>query len=214
MFVGRYMTANPLTVPETMPVQEAEELMRKHKIRRLPVVRGDKLVGIVTEIDILRVTPSSATSLSVFELNYLLSRLLVKEAMTKTPRIISPEATIEEAALIMRENNVGALPVVENGKLVGIITESDIFDAFIDLMGLRMTGTRVVIDVENRLGVLAEVTEIIKAHGVNIISLACQAREDGVSGEVVLRLDTQNPKSLLADLEKRGYRVVHVTGWS
>jgi acetoin utilization protein AcuB len=208
------MTANPLTVPETMPVQEAEELMRKHKIRRLPVVRGDKLVGIVTEIDILRVTPSSATSLSVFELNYLLSRLLVKEAMTKTPRIISPEATIEEAALIMRENNVGALPVVENGKLVGIITESDIFDAFIDLMGLRMTGTRVVIDVENRLGVLAEVTEIIKAHGVNIISLACQAREDGVSGEVVLRLDTQNPKSLLADLEKRGYRVVHVTGWS
>lgn len=213
MFVGRYMTANPLTVPETMPVQEAEELMRKHKIRRLPVVSGDKLVGIVTEIDILRVTPSSATSLSVFELNYLLSRLQVKEAMTKNPRTISPEATIEEAALIMRENNVGALPVVENGKLVGIITESDIFDAFIDLMGLRKTGTRVVIDVENRLGVLAEVTEIIKAHGVNIISLACQCKEE-TSGEVVLRLDTQNPKSLLADLEKRGYRVVHVTGWS
>ena len=214
MFVGRYMTANPLTVPENMPVQEAEEIMRKHKIRRLPVVKGEKLVGIVTEIDLLRVSPSSATSLSMFELNYLLSRLQVKEAMTKNPRTISPEATIEEAALIMRENNVGALPVVENGKLVGIITESDIFDAYIDLMGLRKTGTRVVIDVENRLGVLAEVTEVIKAHGVNIISLACQAREDGVSGEVVLRLDTQNPKSLLADLEKRGYRVVHVTGWS
>ncbi|NLZ43261.1 MAG: CBS domain-containing protein [Clostridia bacterium] len=214
MFVGRYMTANPLTVPENMPVQEAEELMRKHKIRRLPVVRGDKLVGIVTEIDLLRVSPSSATSLSVFELNYLLSRLQVKEAMTKDLYTISPDATIEEAALIMRENNVGALPVVENGKLVGIITESDIFDAFIDLMGLRKTGTRVVIDVENRLGVLAEVTEIVKAHGVNIISLACQAREDGASGEVVLRLDTQNPKNLLGDLEKRGYRVVHVTGWS
>ena len=152
--------------------------------------------------------------MSVFELNYLLSRLQVKEAMTKDLYTISPDATIEEAALIMRENNVGALPVVENGKLVGIITESDIFDAFIDLMGLRKTGTRVVIDVENRLGVLAEVTEIVKAHGVNIISLACQAREDGASGEVVLRLDTQNPKNLLGDLEKRGYRVVHVTGWS
>ncbi|HHU82148.1 MAG TPA: CBS domain-containing protein [Firmicutes bacterium] len=214
MFVGRYMTANPLTVPENMPVQEAEEIMRKHKIRRLPVVKGEKLVGIVTEIDLLRVSPSSATSLSMFELNYLLSRLQVKEAMTKNPRTISPEATIEEAALIMRENNVGALPVVENGKLVGIITESDIFDAYIDLMGLRKTGTRVVIDVENRLGVLAEVTEVIKAHGVNIISLACQCKEEETSGEVVLRLDTQDPKNLLAELEKRGYRVVHVTGWS
>jgi acetoin utilization protein AcuB len=208
------MTANPLTVPENMPVQEAEEIMRKHKIRRLPVVKGEKLVGIVTEIDLLRVSPSSATSLSMFELNYLLSRLQVKEAMTKNPRTISPEATIEEAALIMRENNVGALPVVENGKLVGIITESDIFDAYIDLMGLRKTGTRVVIDVENRLGVLAEVTEVIKAHGVNIISLACQCKEEETSGEVVLRLDTQDPKNLLAELEKRGYRVVHVTGWS
>ena len=214
MFVGRYMTANPLTVPENMPVQEAEEIMRKHKIRRLPVVKGEKLVGIVTEIDLLRVSPSSATSLSMFELNYLLSRLQVKEAMTKNPRTISPEATIEEAALIMRENNVGALPVVENGKLVGIITESDIFDAYIDLMGLRKTGTRVVIDVENRLGVLAEVTEVIKAHGVNIISLACQCKEEETSGEVVLRLDTQDPKNLLAELEKRGYRVVHVTSWS
>src|SRR5690554_6214585 len=86
MFVGRYMTANPLTVPENMPVQEAEEIMRKHKIRRLPVVKGEKLVGIVTEIDLLRVSPSSATSLSMFELNYLLSRLQVKEAMTKNPR--------------------------------------------------------------------------------------------------------------------------------
>ena len=85
MFVGTYMTKNPLTIPEDMPVQEAEELMRKHKIRRLPVVKGDKLVGIVTEIDLLRVSPSSATSLSVFELNYLLSRLQVKDAVTKTP---------------------------------------------------------------------------------------------------------------------------------
>ena len=98
--------------------------------------------------------------------------------------------------------------------MVGIITESDIFDAYIDLMGLRKTGTRVVIDVENRLGVLAEVTEVIKAHGVNIISLACQCKEEETSGEVVLRLDTQDPKNLLAELEKRGYRVVHVTGWS
>jgi len=160
------------------------------------------------------VSPSSATSLSVFELNYLLSRLQVKDAMTKNPRTITPDATLEEAALIMRENNVGALPVMENGKLVGIITESDIFDAFIELMGLRQTGTRIVIDVENRLGVVADVTDVIKSHGINIISLACHCREEGTSGELVLRLDTQDPKELLADLEKRGYRVVHVAGWS
>lgn len=212
MLVGKRMTRNPLTVTENTTVQEAEELMRKHNIRRLPVVRGEKLVGIVTELDLLRVSPSAATSLSIFELNYLLTRLKVKEAMAKNPHTVTPETTLEEAALLMREKEVGALPVVEKQKLVGIITESDIFDAFIDLMGLRKTGTRVVIDVEDRIGVLAEVTEIIKAHGVNIITIATLNLPE--KSEVVLRLDTPNPKDLLKELSDRGYRVVHVTGWS
>ena len=169
---------------------------------------------IVTEDDLLRVSPSTATSLSVFEVNYLLSKLTVKDAMTKEVILIDPDATLEEAALIMREKHVGALPVVKGGRLVGIITESNIFDAFIELMGLKETGARVTIATEDRIGVLAEVTEIIKSFGVNIISMAAMHRPDdlpeSVKGEVVLRLDTKDPGQLLNELEKRGYKVTHV----
>jgi|SRR5690554_478013 len=225
MLVKDRMTTDLLTVKEETPVLEATELMRKNKVRRLPVVKGEKVVGIVTEDDLLRVSPSTATSLSVFELNYLLSKLLVKNAMSKEVITVEPEATLEEAALILREKNVGALPVVNGGKLVGIITESNIFDAFIELMGLKETGTRVTIDTEDRLGVLADVTQIIKSFGVNIISMAALHRPDSPAdenmnadavtkehgrGEVVLRLDTKNPEALLKEIEKRGFKVVHV----
>lgn len=214
MLVKNRMSTQLLTVKEDTPVLEATELMRKNSVHRLPVIRGEKVVGIVTEDDLLRVSPSTATSLSVFEVNYLLSKLMVKDAMAKDVIIIDPDSTLEEAALIMREKNVGALPVVKEGKLVGIITESNIFDAFIELMGLKETGARVTIDTEDRIGVLAEVTEIIKSFGVNIISMAASHRPDDLPeqtrGEVVLRLDTKNPEQLLKEIEKRGYKVVHV----
>lgn len=214
MLVKNRMSTQLLTVKEDTPVLEATELMRKNGVRRLPVVKGENVVGIVTEDDLLRVSPSTATSLSVFEVNYLLSKLTVKDAMTKEVILVDPDATLEEAALIMREKNVGALPVVKDGKLVGIITESNIFDAFIELMGLKETGARVTIATEDRIGVLAEVTEIIKSFGVNIISMAAMHRPDDlperVKGEVVLRLDTKSPEQLLKEIEKRGYKVVHV----
>ena len=155
------MTKNPVTVSEDTPVLEAGEIMRKQGFSRLPVTRGGKLVGIVTDRDMIRVSPSPATTLSVFEVNYLLSKLTLKDVMTKDPMTVAPEATLEEAAVLMRDNEVGALPVVEHGKLLGIITESDVFDAFISLMGLREASSRVTLDIEDRVGVLAEITQII-----------------------------------------------------
>lgn len=203
------MTTNLLTVNEDLPVLEATELMHKNNVRRLPVVKGEKLIGIVTEDDLLRVSPSSATSLSVFEMNYLLSKLLIRDVMTKPVITIDPEATLEEAALIMREKNIGALPVVKDGKLVGIITESNIFDAFIDLMGLKETGTRVTIVTEDRIGVIAEVTDIIRSFGINLVSIAALHTE-GTQYEVILRLDIKQPQAVLDAIEKRGYKVAHV----
>lgn len=214
MFIRNHMTKDPVTVSESLPVLEAGEIMRKQKISRLPVTRNGKLIGIITDMDIIRVSPSPATTLSVFEVNYLLAKLTVKEVMTKNPMTVGPDATLEEAAVLMRDNDIGALPVVDQGNLVGIITESDIFDAFISLMGLRESGCRITLDIEDRVGMLAEITQLIKERQINIVSMATFAHPEGQRrGEIVLRLDTGDPSSLLKDFEARGCKVIHVATW-
>lgn len=213
MFVKDCMTVNPTTISDTAPIIEAGELFRKNNFARLPVMHDEKLVGMITQGDLLKVSPSQATTLSVWELNYVLAKLLIKEAMTKNPITIAPEATIEEAALLMREKEIGALPVVDNGELVGIITESDIFDAFLDLMGLKRTGTRIAVDLENRIGVLAEITDLIRAEGINIISLALFHR-DNSSGELVLRLDSSKSEKAIEKLKDKGHKIIHVATWN
>lgn len=213
MFVKDRMSVNLVTVTEQTPVLEAGEIMRKHDFARLPVLRGETLVGIVTREDLQKVSPSKATTLSVWELNYVLSKLTVKEAMSNQPVTIDVGATLEEAALLMRSKKIGALPVMKAGQLVGIITESDIFDAFLELMGLRHTGTRLTIDLENRIGALADLTECIKKHGVNIVSMALFHGESQ-SGELVIRLDSPDSKVLVDHLRAEGYQIVHVANWS
>ncbi len=125
--VRDWMTPNPITIDPKTTLPEAHKLMKECHIRRLPVVDRGKLVGILTLGDIREASPSDANSLSIFELNYLLARLNVEKIMTRDPITITPTATIREAAQIMLEHKIGGLPVVENEKLVGIITESDIF---------------------------------------------------------------------------------------
>lgn len=214
MFVKERMTANPITTTENTPIAEAGEILRKHSFARLPVMRDDKLVGIITRNDLLKVSPSEASTLSVWELNYVLSKLTVKEAMTKNLITIKPDDTLEEAALIIRDRGVGALPVLdEKGKLVGIITESDIFDAFLDLMGLKHTGTRLTIDLENRIGVIADITETIKVNGISIISMALFHRTKA-NGELVLRLDSPQSEKLINDLKAKGYKIMHIAKWN
>ncbi len=212
MFVRERMTVNPFTVTENTPIFEAGELLRKNNIARLPVVKDGKVIGIITQEDLLKVSPSAATTLSVWELNYVLSKIQVKDGMTKNPVIISPDATLEEAAMIMRDKKVGALPVVEDEKLIGIITESDVFDAFLDLMGLKRTGTRLTVDLEDRIGAIADLTEIIKEQGINIISMALFHRPDN-QGELVLRLDSNRSDQLINEIQNKGFKVVHVANW-
>ncbi|NLY56242.1 MAG: CBS domain-containing protein [Firmicutes bacterium] len=211
MFVKDKMTKNVITVSPTTNVLDALELMRKHKIRRLPVLDGTKLVGIVTEMDLIRVSPSPATSLSVYELNYLLAKMTVKEAMTTNPIVVSPDATLEEAALLMRENQIGGLPVVHEGELVGIITETNIFDAFIESMGLRRAGIRVALEVEDHPGVLAELTGLIYKTGINIISLATFTGLPEGRASIVVRLAVDSADPLIKELEAHGYSVAHVS---
>jgi acetoin utilization protein AcuB len=157
MLVRSRMTPNPITVSKKTTIAEALELIKDNKIRRLPVVDRGKLIGIVTDRDLSQVSPSPATTLSIFELNYLLAKTKIGDILPRNQKVVtvSPDDYLEQAALLMRENAVGGIPVIEQGQLVGIITESDIFDAFIEIMGVRQSGLRIHLEVENRVGVLA-----------------------------------------------------------
>ena len=208
MYVRSRMTSDPFTVSPETTIAEALELMRVKKINRVPVVKEGKLVGIITERRLMEVSPSSATSLSIFELNYLLAKTKVKEVMTKNVVTVSPDDLLETAALKMRDNQIGGLPVVEGSKVVGIITESNIFDAFIEIMGFREQGSRISILVqEDRPGVLAELAGVIADFDINITHLAIY------HGEIVLRVDTREPDNLLEALRDKGFKItsVHIT---
>jgi acetoin utilization protein AcuB len=186
-------------------IATALELMREKSINRIPVVKDEKLVGIITERKLMEVSPSSATSLSIFEINYLLSKTKVEQVMTKKVVTVAPDDLLEVAALKMRDNRVGGLPVVENGKVVGIITESNIFDAFIEIMGFRERGSRISILIqEDRPGVLAELAQTVATCDINITHLAIY------HGEIVLRVDTREPDELLKRLKEKGFRITSV----
>ena len=155
MLVHNWMTQKVVTISPEESLLTAQELMEERGIRRLPVVEGGRLVGIITHADILRAIPVEASGdLWEFDCLHPLAKLTVKEVMTSDPLTVSPGATLEEAALLMQEHKIGGLPVVDEGHLVGIITESDIFAAMIEILGFRWGGVRLDIEVEDRPGVL------------------------------------------------------------
>lgn len=211
MLVKDWMAYNPVTISKNTTIAEALELMREEKVRRLPVVDKGKLIGIVTDRDLSEVSPSPATTLSVFELNYLLARTKIVEVLPKNQKLItvSPEDYLEKAAFLMRKNGVGSILVVEKDKLVGIITESNIFDAFIDIMGIRQPGMHLHIKVENRNDVLAEAFKIILESGVNISNLVYSAGKE--SGNLIIRIDDVAEKQVMKVLQEAGFQVLLMT---
>ncbi|HOV28084.1 MAG TPA: CBS and ACT domain-containing protein [Pseudobacteroides sp.] len=209
MYVKSKMTSNPYTISPDATIAEALELMRHKGIRKLPVVKGGELVGIVTEREMLEVSPSKATTLSVFEVNYLLGKTKVSQAMTKDLITISADALLEEAALLMRDNDISTLPVLDGEKLCGIITETDIFNAFIELMGFGGIGARIAVVVQDSPGILADIAQVIKEFGVNITHIAVYRGESGYS-DVVIRVNTQNTDEMVSALENHGYKVISV----
>ena len=143
MFVKEWMSRGLITVAPNATLDEALKLMETNKIRRLPVVDGGKLVGIVTDRDLMKVSPSPATTLSKYELNYILEKIIIKDIMSKKLYTINQNSTIEEAALILFNEKIGGIPVVEDsGAIVGVITETDLFKAFVNIMGLTEGKTR------------------------------------------------------------------------
>ena len=173
MFVRDRTSSPAVTVTPDTPFPEAMQLLRERKFRRLPVVDKDgKIVGIVSERDLLYASPSPASSLSIWEMNYLLAQLKIEEIMTKKVITTTPDTPIEEAAHLMVTNKVGGLPVVdEENKVVGVITETDIFKTFVEMLGGGEKGLRIYLQVPEGKGVLAQLASAITELGGNIVSV-------------------------------------------
>lgn len=210
MFVAKRMTGNPVTVTPDTSVAEARDLLIKNKFRRLPVLQDGKLLGIITDRDLREVAPSPATTLSIYEANYLLSKILVRDIMKKKVLTIYADATIEEAALIMYREKIGGLVVIDiNNTVVGIITETDIFKSFVDVMGLAEGKTRITIGGANKVGVLHEITGVFQELNINIGSMVIMATSEE-QAELIIRADVADMGPLTQKLGEQGYPVLHV----
>jgi len=178
MLVGERMSHPIISIAPDMPVHDALDLFKRERIRRAPVVKDGKLVGIVSDKDLLNASPSPASSLSVWEMNYLLSKITVSEVMSKNVLTVAEDTPIEEAARIMADNKIGGLPVMRDGHVVGIITETDLFKIFLELMGAREKGVRVTALLDEKPGQLAKVTEAIANAGGNFVAFGQFTGED------------------------------------
>jgi acetoin utilization protein AcuB len=178
MLVKDWMSPAPLTVSPETPVLEALRLLKERGFRRLPVVEGSKLIGIVTDKDLKDAMPSKATTLSVWELNYLLSKLTVREVMATEVLTVNSLETLEDAALRMQERKLGGMPVLDNaGALVGILTITDVLGALVRVLGLKEGGVRVTLEVPDQPGALGVAVEAIKPS--NILSVATAGLREG-----------------------------------
>jgi acetoin utilization protein AcuB len=206
MKVRDVMTWNVVTVSSDMPIMEARKIMDAHGIRRLPVVDKGKLVGMVSKERITRTAPSPATSLSVWEINYLLAKMTVKEVMGKDPVTVDPEMSVEAAIALAQKKGVGALPVIENHKLVGIATTNDFFYKILNpVLGISKPGTRLVISKGGQIKNMQDILESVTKAGAKIMSFHTVPPLEGKEQDVCLHVDKEDVKPLIKDLATKGY---------
>lgn len=206
MFVRDFMVVSPITTGMDNSVAEALEIMETKKIRQLPVVSGDKLVGMVTEKHILKVSPSPESSLDAFETRYFLGKLKVSEIMSRFPLALTPDTTIEEAAVYLKEHKVGSVPVVDVERLVGIISVTNIFDAMVKCREYDLTGTVLIIETVDRPGLLADVNQMLENLGVRVKETIYHVKENK-QVKIKLRLATSVDRELVDGLESMGLAV-------
>lgn len=209
MYIGRIMHTDLITVSPEASLVDASELIKEKIIAHLLVVDDrKKLVGIVSDRDLKQYWASPATSLSTHELNYLLEKVTVSMIMIKTVVTVPVDTTIERAAFIMQQNRISALPAMENGELVGIITSNDVLDVLLQAIGINEDSVRLSIFVRDSIGKLADVSETLKTANVNIQSLFCWPEKDypGIT-QLLLRVSRQDEKTALVALEAIGFKV-------
>lgn len=215
-FMREKIQKNPITISPEASFYEARNLIHEKGVRHLPVVdKNNVLVGIVTDRDIRKAAPSDATLLSVQELNYLLGKLKVSSFMTPKDKLItiSPDTLIEEAVQLMHDHKIGCLPVLEQGKLYGIFTETDALDHLVDIFGFKQKGTRLTLALEDKPGAMLGILEIFKKYNINIISIVTPSFMVEGKRIAAIRIRTEEYKEVIADLEKAGYDVLSIGKW-
>ncbi len=210
MLVGERMSHPVIPVHPDTTLPEAAALMRREKIRRMPVMQNGKLVGIVAESDLLHASASPATSLSVWELNYLLTKITVEQLMSRDVITVTEDTPIEEAARLMADNKIAGMPVMRGDHVVGIITETNLFKILLEMMGARERGVRVTVLVPEKAGELAALTQAIAKAGGNIIALGTFAGEDPSNSLVMCKVAGIELEQLRELIEPVVERVVDI----
>jgi acetoin utilization protein AcuB len=206
------MSRYPLTISPDESLSDAHKYMLDQKVRHLPVVKSDdKMIGLIAEDDLLKAEPSSATSLSVWEIHYLLMEVKVKAVMVKNVITTSEDTPIEEAAHLMLDHKIGCLPVMRDDKLVGIITESDIFRTFMELFAAREKGLRITLECPNKSGELAKITKAVADEGGYISACGTFQLDDTAKGGVILKVRKVDSKILSDALSKiEGSKIIDI----
>ena len=208
MYIRDIMTANVVTIPSSTSIAEARRIMAVHGFSRLPVVDKRKLVGMVTARLLEKVAPSKATSLTMWELSYLLSKTTVKEIMVRDVVAVTPDITVEESVALAQSHKVGALVVIEGGRVVGISTTRDLFyKMFNPILGLGEPGTRIEVFGGGEGKALEEVVSLINKRGLRIVTLHIIIPPGATEKNVVVHLGTEDVSQIIADLESNGYKV-------
>lgn len=209
MLVGEKMTKNPVTVLQSASIDEALDIMRRMKVRRLPVVdKKGRMVGIVSELDLLKVSPSPATTLSIYEIPYLLSKIKLKDIMTRDVITVTEDTPLEEAARIMADHKIGGLPVLRGSELVGIITETDLFKIFLELFAARQEGVRLSLLVPNAKGTFARITSRIAELGGNIMALGTLPTREPELYQLMLKVIDVPEDRLVAAMQELGLQIL------
>lgn len=201
MIVGKRMSHPLLTISPDMPISEAISMMNTEKVRHLVVVEKNKLVGLVTKNVLESALPSKATTLSIYELNYLIDKITVANVMVKDVFTADEAMPVEEAARIMADNKISCLPVLRGQEVVGIITETDLFHIFLELLGARHSGVRFSAEISNELGTIAKLSQAINSVGGDIIAFGTFAGETLSVSEVTVKVQGVEEKKLKQAIE-------------
>lgn len=203
MFVSEWMTGKVFSVKPDASVSEAAKMIKERRIKHIPVAEQGRLLGIVSDRDIKDYCPSKATSLDIYELHYILAKTRVREVMRTKVFTTAPDTPIEEAAMALYDKNIGCLPVVEGGKLVGIISDKDIFRALVDITGIRHRGHRIFVTIEDRPGSIKDVADIVRKHGFSLQSIltSYERVREGHRNIVIRTKGSGNFKALKAEME-------------
>ena len=208
MRVRDVMTSNVVTIPSSTSIADAKRIMEAHKFRRLPVVDKEKLVGIVTERRLESVSPSKATSLTVWELSYLLDKTPVKEIMERNVITVSPDMTAEEGVALAQSHKVGALVVTEADRVIGIVTTNDFFYKIINpVLGLNEPGTRIQVTGGGDGKALEEIISTVNKLGFKLVTLHVIILPETTKRDVCVHVESEDVSQLVAELERKGHKV-------